>query len=228
MYAVYHGPRGLKGIAQHVHGLAVQLARGLVRLGTGSGTIILRHGRGADRTRKDRRRPRRRTGGKLNLRRIDAGTIGVSLDETTTAEDVRDVLAAFAGARTVRTWRARRAGSGSAGAAERLSRPSLFNTHHSETEMLRYNALARVPRSLPDAQHDPARLLHHEAERHRGNAAHHLARLLPAAPLRPRPQAAGYAQIFQELEAMLARSPDFRASRYSRTPARKASTRGCK
>src|SRR5437762_9732559 len=86
MYAVYHGPNGLKAIAQHVHGLTAQLAHGLAQLG-----YPLRHQQffdtvavqiepaqiGSIFTAAEAR--------KINLRRINAGTIGVSLDETTTA-----------------------------------------------------------------------------------------------------------------------------------------------
>jgi len=143
MYAVYHGPKGLKAIAQHVHGLTALLARGLGQLG-----YKLRHEEFFD-TVAVQTEPAR-IGGvlaaaearKINLRRIDDRTIGISLDETTTPEDVRDVLAAFAGARPVPEL------EGDDGRIPRalvrqsayLAHP-VFNTHHSETEMLRYMRL---------------------------------------------------------------------------------------
>jgi len=211
MYAVYHGPKGLKAIAQHVHGLAAQLARGLVQLG-----YRLRHEEffdtvavktdpaqmGAIFTAAEAR--------KINLRRIDDRTIGVSLDETTTPEDVRDVLAAFAGARGVpevdgddgRLPRALVRQSGY------LSHP-VFNTHHSETEMLRYMRLLEsrdlsLTRSMIPLGSCTMKL----------NAT---AEMMPITwpafsrmhPFAPRAQAAGYAQIFQELEAMLAEITGF-------------------
>jgi len=211
MYAVYHGPRGLKAIAQHVHGLAVQLARGLVRLG-----YRLRHDQFFD-TVAAQVEPAKTDAvlaaalaGKLNLRRIDAGTIGVSLDETTTAEDVRDVLAAFAGARTVPDVDSEESRIPAA-----LSRQSgylahpVFNTHHSETEMLRYMRLLEsrdlsLTRSMIPLGSCTMKL----------NAT---AEMLPITwpafsrlhPFAPRSQAAGYAQIFQELEAMLAEITGF-------------------
>src|SRR6267378_3109443 len=206
MYAVYHGPRGLKGIAQHVHGLAVQLARGLVRLG-----YRLRHDQFFD-TVAAQVEPAKTDAvlaaalaGKLNLRRIDAGTIGVSLDETTTAEDVRDVLAAFAGARTVQDVEGEESRIPAALARQSgyLAHP-VFNTHHSETEMLRYMRLLEsrdlsLTRSMIPLGSCTMKL----------NAT---AEMLPITwpafsrlhPFAPRSQAAGYAQIFQELEAMLA------------------------
>jgi glycine dehydrogenase len=211
MYAVYHGPRGLKGIAQHVHGLAVQLARGLVRLG-----YRLRHDQFFD-TVAAQVEPAKTDAvlaaalaGKLNLRRIDAGTIGVSLDETTTAEDVRDVLAAFAGARTVPDVEGEESRIPAALARQSgyLAHP-VFNTHHSETEMLRYMRLLEsrdlsLTRSMIPLGSCTMKL----------NAT---AEMLPITwpafsrlhPFAPRPQAAGYAQIFQELEAMLAEITGF-------------------
>ena len=102
MYAVYHGPKGLKAIAQHVHGLTAQLARGLARLG-----FRLRHEEFFDTVAVGVDAARLGTiftaaeSNRINLRRIDGRTIGIALDETTTPEDVRDILAAFAGARTV-------------------------------------------------------------------------------------------------------------------------------
>jgi len=211
MYAVYHGPRGLKAIAQHVHGLAVHLARGLVRLG-----YKLRHDQFFD-TVAVQVEPAKTDAvlaaalaGKLNLRRIDAGTIGVSLDETTTAEDVRDVLAAFAGTRTVPDVEGEESRIPGALARQSgyLAHP-VFNTHHSETEMLRYMRLLEsrdlsLTRSMIPLGSCTMKL----------NAT---AEMLPVTwpafsrlhPFAPRSQAAGYAQIFQELEAMLAEITGF-------------------
>jgi glycine dehydrogenase len=211
MYAVYHGPKGLKAIAQHVHGLTAQLARGLVQLG-----YQLRHEEffdtiavqidaaqiGAIFTAAETR--------KLNFRRIDARTIGVSLDETTTAEDVRDVLAAFAGARPLPevAGEESRLPRGLLRQSGYLSHP-VFNTHHSETEMLRYMRLLEsrdlsLTRSMIPLGSCTMKL----------NAT---AEMLPITwpafsrlhPFAPRSQAAGYAQIFQELEAMLAEITGF-------------------
>src|SRR6267143_2111009 len=143
MYAVYHGPKGLRAIAERTHRLTSMLARGLVELGMKVqhehffDTISVKAT--ADRAKAIHRAALAR---KLNLRRIDAGTIGVSLDETSTAEDVRDVLAAFAGARTVPDVEGEesRIPGPLARQSGYLAHP-VFNTHHSETEMLRYMRL---------------------------------------------------------------------------------------
>src|SRR3954465_7756729 len=102
MYAVYHGPKGLKAIAQHVHALAAQLAGGLAALG-----FKLRHEQFFDTVAV--RVEAAQVGSiftaaeakKMNLRKIDERTIGVSLDETPAPEDVRDILSAFAGAHSL-------------------------------------------------------------------------------------------------------------------------------
>ncbi|MBI4183414.1 MAG: aminomethyl-transferring glycine dehydrogenase [Proteobacteria bacterium] len=143
MYAVYHGPEGLKRIAGRVHRLAVILADGLKALG-----FRLRHEAffdtlavavdGADAVLARARAKR------INLRRIDAETVGVALDETTTRAEVAALFEVFSG----------RAGHGLAVEAldakardaipARLRRTSaflahpVFNRYHSETEMLRY------------------------------------------------------------------------------------------
>jgi glycine dehydrogenase len=211
MYAVYHGPRGLKAIAQHVHGLAAQLARGLAQLG-----FKLRHDAFFDTLAVQVERAQlsgifsAAQARRMNFRRIDAQTIGVALDETTTPEDVQDILSAFAGARTVpdlapeevRLPKALLRQSGY------LSHP-VFNTHHSETEMLRYLRLLES-RDLSLA-HSMIPL---------GSCTMKLnatAEMLPITwpafsrlhPFAPQGQAAGYAQIFQELEAMLSEITGF-------------------
>jgi glycine dehydrogenase len=144
MYAVYHGPRGLAIIARRVHRLTSILDAGMRRLGlgvvnatffdtltiaTGERTAVVHEAavaRGA------------------NLRRIDAAHIGVSLDETTTRDDVNLLWSIFApeGA-PIPDFDSVDATTDDALPAE-LERASSFLTHptfnryHSETEMMRY------------------------------------------------------------------------------------------
>jgi glycine dehydrogenase len=144
MYASYHGPQGLRTIALRVNRLAATLTEGLRRLGfdipmrsffdtitvnTGSRTAQI-HGAARERG--------------FNLREIDSSHIGVSLDETTSAADVELLWAAFAPADM------RIAGFDAVepsvpdSFAQSLQRSSpflahpVFNTYHSETDMLRY------------------------------------------------------------------------------------------
>ena len=209
MYAVYHGPKGLRAIARHVHGLTVQLARGLQALQFKLRNLEYFDTLAIETPDADAiiaAAARRR----LNLRRLDATTVAVSLDETTTPDDVRELLELFAGARTVPTQE---------GHEERLPGPLLrrgeilahpvFNTHHSETEMLRYMRLLEsrdlsLARSMIPLGSCTMKL----------NAT---TEMLPVTwtafsrmhPFAPRAQAAGYTQIFTELEGMLSEITGF-------------------
>ena len=96
MYAVYHGPDGLKRIAERVHGLTLVLAEGLTRLGCRVPDELffdtLRVSTGvltADRLR-DRAEQHR-----LNLREFADGSFGIALDETTTLDDVETLWKTF-------------------------------------------------------------------------------------------------------------------------------------
>ncbi|MFF1384433.1 aminomethyl-transferring glycine dehydrogenase [Arthrobacter sp. NPDC058288] len=136
MYAVYHGPDGLKAIAEAVHSNARTLAASLqgagleVLHGSFFDTITVRvPGKAADIVAAAEARG-------INLRGIDADTVGISTDETTTPETVAAVAAVF-GAEVA---------DGDAGFAleaaverssEYLQHP-VFNTHRSETQLLRY------------------------------------------------------------------------------------------
>ncbi|WP_043946657.1 aminomethyl-transferring glycine dehydrogenase, partial [Ralstonia solanacearum] len=145
MYAVYHGPQGLKRIAQRVHRLAATLAAGLRAVGytleadaffdtltvaTGPRTANLHiaaqaHG--------------------FNLRQIDDARLGISLDETVTRADVVALWELFAHAAhaaapdfdTVEAGVAEAYPASLMRQSAYLTHP-VFNAHHSEHEMLRY------------------------------------------------------------------------------------------
>ncbi|MDR6509020.1 aminomethyl-transferring glycine dehydrogenase [Arthrobacter oryzae] len=136
MYAVYHGPEGLKAIAETVHGHARTLATALktagrelvsesffdtltVRVpGKASKVITAAEARG------------------INLRAIDADTVGVSVDETTTPEVLSAVAVAF-GAGPVRDAAGFELPADVVRTSDFLQHP-VFNTHRSETQLLRY------------------------------------------------------------------------------------------
>jgi len=140
MYAVYHGPQGLKRIAQRVQRLTSILAAGLQSAGlkinstyfdtlTVSGVVAAEvHERARNQA--------------LNLRVIAPDCVGIALDETTTRTDVESLWQVFGVEAQVAVLDSEVA-SGS-GVPESLCRSSeylthpVFNTHHSETEMLRY------------------------------------------------------------------------------------------
>jgi len=153
MYAVYHGPRGLVDIAARVQRLTGTLARGLKELG-----FALSHGTWFDtltvetgaRTEGIHRRARAQ---RINLRPVDAGRIGISLDETAAPGDVDALWRIFQpqGKALPRLTGAAESGLAAefpaglpAGLPRQLLRTApflthpVFNTYRSETGMLRY------------------------------------------------------------------------------------------
>jgi glycine dehydrogenase len=140
MYAVYHGPDGLRAIAQRVHRLTSALAAGLAsadveRVNTsafdtvtvrvpGQANAVLERARDLD----------------LNLRKLDGETLGITFDETSSLQTVATVLSAF-GAESDVAALVDDAPSLLPSALERtsdfLTHP-VFHRHRSETAMLRY------------------------------------------------------------------------------------------
>ena len=144
MYAVWHGPAGLTGIASRIHRRAATLAAGLEQLGHALvyddyfDTLCVTLGQGTADELIAAAAERR-----INLRRAGDDRVIVALDETVTEDDVQALLTIFAAGEPAPE---------SSGLAadlddrfdERFARTSaflthpVFNTHHSETEMLRY------------------------------------------------------------------------------------------
>ena len=96
MYAVYHGPEGLKAIARRVHALAAALAEGLRHLGYAVGREpffdTLRVGTG-ERSADEILAAAEARG--INLRELGERAVGIALDEAATAADVEELLAVF-------------------------------------------------------------------------------------------------------------------------------------
>jgi glycine dehydrogenase len=137
MYAVYHGPDGLRAIASQVHGTATGLAQRLRDGGVDVvheaffDTVLARvPGRAADVVASARE-------GGVHLRLVDADHVGISVGETAGAAAIAAVLGAFG----VPAGSASTSGSGIPLELRRttdfLSHP-VFNSHRSETSMLRY------------------------------------------------------------------------------------------
>ncbi|WP_104141281.1 aminomethyl-transferring glycine dehydrogenase [Arthrobacter sp. ZGTC131] len=136
MYAVYHGPEGLKAIAETAHGHAKTIAASLKAAGLGvlhtsffDTVTVSVPGKAADVIAAAEARG-------INLRSIDADTVGISTDETTTAAIVGDVLGAF-GAKAVDATDAFSLDAAVERSSAYLEHP-VFNTHRSETQLLRY------------------------------------------------------------------------------------------
>ncbi|KUP96287.1 aminomethyl-transferring glycine dehydrogenase [Thermobifida cellulosilytica] len=138
MYAVHHGPEGLRAIAERVHRRTAELAAGLRALGvqvlteTFFDTLRVRvPARAADVVGAARELG-------VNLFLADADTVGVSCDETTTAEHVATVLRAFGASAPPQAGEAPAALPAElARDVDYLSHP-VFHAHRSETSLLRY------------------------------------------------------------------------------------------
>ncbi|MCC6429025.1 MAG: aminomethyl-transferring glycine dehydrogenase [Phycisphaerales bacterium] len=149
-YAVYHGPEGLRRIALRVHSLTRVLANGMRWLGhevlTDSyfDTIRIRPVIGEHCKNDAAGVAKAAIERGYNLRTFGDGTLGVTLDETTTVEDVRQILGSFGCGRGFGIDDSKPVpcdavvmGAGIARQSGYLTHP-VFNTYHSETEMLRY------------------------------------------------------------------------------------------
>ncbi|MHC6228369.1 aminomethyl-transferring glycine dehydrogenase [Arthrobacter sp. MMS24-T111] len=139
MYAVYHGPEGLKAIAETAHGHARTLAAALKAAGLDVlhtsffDTLTVRVAGRASAVISDAEARG------INLRRIDADTVGISLDETTTPAIVAQVADVFGA--PVAEVHGEGQGFGLEAAVVRSSaylQHPVFNTHRSETQLLRY------------------------------------------------------------------------------------------
>jgi glycine dehydrogenase len=144
MYAVYHGPEGLRAIARRVHSFAAKLAEGLRQLGFEIAyenffdTIRVELGQASSNNLIERAE---RAG--CNLRAAGDHAISIALDETTTDFDIETLMSTFRGTQ-VRDFADANIESSSFRIPHSAIRTSsflthpVFNTYHSETEMLRY------------------------------------------------------------------------------------------
>ncbi len=205
MYAVYHGPEGLVRIARRTHRLAAILAAALRTCGARveDGFFDTLHVTGVDAADVHARA----TAAGRNLRRIDATSVGISLDETSTRADVVALAALFDA--HVDDIDALDADVPDALPADLLRESAflthpVFNTHHSEHELLRYM------RGLADKDLAMDRtMIPLGSCTMKLNAT---AEMIPITwpefahvhPLAPPEQTRGYAQLIGELEAMLA------------------------
>jgi glycine dehydrogenase len=201
MYAVYHGPDGLRSIAARVHRLASILAAGLrgggVRLvdgpffdtvtasvpGRADAVVEAAHAAG------------------INLRRVDGDTVGITCDEVSSRSDITAVWGAFEVSADVDDLDAD-AGLPFARTSEFLTHP-VFHSHHSETAMLRYlrrladrdYALDRGMIPLGSCTMKLNATTEMEPVTNPGFADVH--------PFAPAGQFAGYAQLFDDLQGWL-------------------------
>lgn len=141
MYAVYHGPKGLKYIANKVHASAVTTADALNKLGvyqTNSAffdTILVK----ADASKVKAIAEKH----EVNFFYPDAETISISFNETTSVNDINQIIAIFAEATGKETFKVNQLAN-EVMVPENLVRKStflqydVFNNHHSESQLMRY------------------------------------------------------------------------------------------
>jgi glycine dehydrogenase len=219
-YAVYHGPAGLRAIAERTHRAARILAAGAERLGhevvheAFFDTVRIRPGEGFDGADIVNRAA---NDFEINLRLFDNGDVGVALDETTGSDDLDDLLRVLAGAGAAVGFSSAEIvaemAPGYEGPAARtteyLTHP-VFNTYHAEHEMLRY--LKRLENRDLSLAHSMIPL---------GSCTMKLnatAEMMPITfpgfdlhPFAPRDQALGYAELIEQLESWLAEITGFSA-----------------
>ena len=213
MYAVYHGPDGLKRIAERVHAHTCTLRAGLEKLGYDTGespcfdTLSVTTAPAATEELLASARARQ-----INFREIDPTHIGISLDETTTSADVEELQQIFAENRSEGTNHTSNLPPFQSSAfipvglqreTPYLTHP-VFNSYHSETEMLRYiRRLQTKDLSLVNA------MIPLGSCTMKLNAT---AEMIPVTwrefyelhPFVPKEQAAGYQRLFSQLETWLA------------------------
>jgi glycine dehydrogenase len=220
LYAVYHGPEGLRAIAERVHRATRMCAIGISRLdhevvhGAFFDTLRIRPANGFDGADIVNRAA---VDHGINLRLFENGDVGIALDETVSSADVDDLLRAFAGAGGAVGFSAAELVAEVAGGYDGpftrqspyLTHP-VFHEHRSEHEMLRY--LKRLENRDLSLAHSMIPL---------GSCTMKLnatAEMMPITfpgfdlhPFVPRDQAAGYSELVAQLEQWLAEITGFAA-----------------
>jgi len=220
MYAVYHGPEGLAAIAARVHTLARVLEGELQRLGLAQtnahyfDTLCVEVPGGVEKVRE-------RAGAHgINFRLLDDRRVGIALNETVDTRDIFDIVSVFAEALGKKApaidfdAAARATDAGLPASLRRTSRyltHPVFNTHRSETQMMRYvRSLERKDIGL-DTSMIPlgsCTMKLNSATEMLPVTWEHFGRMHPFAPV---DQAQGYAQVIRELEEALCAITGFAA-----------------
>ncbi|MDH5643399.1 MAG: aminomethyl-transferring glycine dehydrogenase, partial [Gemmatimonadota bacterium] len=218
MYAVYHGPEGLRRIAERVRGLTLLVAEGLRRLGFEVTPKVffdtIRVPVGATHAEQIALRAIERG---INLRRYEDGSLGLSLDEVSSEDEVQRLLEIFVGHDRLPFTLSDLFGAIDPAYPPALARTSkylthdIFNRYHSEHEMLRY--LYRLQAKDLSLVHSMIPL---------GSCTMKLnatSEMLPVTwpefarlhPFAPEDQTRGYREMIQQLEAWLAEISGFAA-----------------
>jgi glycine dehydrogenase len=217
MYAVYHGPLGIKRIATGIHSLAIALERELEKIGFKQLNSVYFDTLKIQSTVETAVVRRIAEAASINFRYIDDHHIGITIDETTQPEDIGNIVRVFANA-------AGKALTKPVTAPVDISYPRVFNrtsnyllhpvfnTFHSESEMLRYmKSLENKDLSLTHS------MIPLGSCTMKLNAT---SELMPISwkefsrihPFVPKEQVKGYLQVFKELEHALCAITGFAAA----------------
>ena len=209
-YAVYHGPKGLARIARRVHAHARLLEHRLTALGLRQTNRVYFDTLRIEGVQSEVLRKRAAEAG-INFRYRTDGAVNVALDETTNGKDVEAIVAVFAGAlgkaldddRSAHVQDVETSYPPALARATRFLEHPVFNSHHSETEMMRYiRSLERKDIGLGTS------MIPLGSCTMKLNAA---SEMLPVTwpefanlhPFAPVDQTEGYQQIFREIEQAL-------------------------
>ncbi len=216
MYAVYHGPEGIKRIAVNVHRAATSLDKELKSLGYAQLNQVYFDTLNVKVEVASKIRPLAEAA-QINFRYIDDTHVGISVNETTMPEDIRKIASVFATA-AGKELKGMSGDIESNGIASGFNRASgflthpVFHTYHSESEMMRYiKSLENKDLSLTHS------MIPLGSCTMKLNAASELmpiswkefSRIHPFAPL---DQVQGYVEIFKELETQLCTITGFAAA----------------
>ncbi|VAW13991.1 Glycine dehydrogenase [decarboxylating] (glycine cleavage system P protein) [hydrothermal vent metagenome] len=215
MYAVYHGPKGLKFIADKVHAMAVTLADGLEKLGLHQvnssyfDTITVKANAAKVKSVAEKH--------KVNFLYVDEETVSIAINEATSLKDLQQIMAIFSQAQNkdeiiIAELLSKSAITDEVRRTSAYIENEVFNSYHSETELMRY--IKKLERKDLSLNHSMISL---GSCTMKLNAASEMLPLSMAQwgnihPFVPKEQAEGYQVVLKELEKDLSTITGFAAT----------------